>query len=206
MRGRLRSSSRQFCVFVFLGSAFFVAGCGRFTDPFPPEMIAPKEVGSLEVKPLKEGMLFLWSTPKEERRGKELRFIDGYSVERKELVERGDETNPDVEFFKLAFIPDTSLSVRDELRKRAREEGKIGRRVQAPDNLRQFSFLDPSAKPGRTYLYQIVPQNQNGTDGVVKKIIKVAFNGEDSDVSLLDSDNLEEGQEDTATNNTGKGK
>jgi len=183
-----------------------LVGCGRFADPLAPEMVAPKTVESFTALPVATGMLFTWATPKNDRRGKELKFIDGYSVERKELVERGDETNPDVEWFQLAFVPDTSITVREDLRKAAREEGKLGRRIQAPDELTHFTFLDPTVQMGRTYLYQIVPQNQDGVDGVVKSTVKVTFSGEQSDVTLLDSANLDEEAEDESTKNTGKGK
>ncbi len=173
-------------------------------DPISPEMVAPKEVDALEVTAKEEGIMFSWTTPEKDRRGKELKFIDGYSVERKELVERGDETDPDVEFFQLAFIPDTSITVREELREKARAEGKIGRKIQAPGELKQFSFLDPTPQKGRKYIYQIVPQNQGGVDGVVKRSVKVIFNGIESDISNFDDETLSaEDAEAAATANTG---
>ncbi len=181
-----------------------VQGCGRFMDPIAPEMVAPKEVDALEVTAKEEGIMFSWTTPDKDRRGKELKFIDGYSVERKELVERGDETDPDVEFFQLAFIPDTSIKVREELREKARAEGKIGRRIQAPGELKQFSFLDPTPQKGRKYIYQIVPQNQGDVEGVVKRSIKVIFNGAESDISNFDDEAISvEDATATATANTG---
>lgn len=179
-------------VVVTMLSTSLLCGCGRFMEPIAPEMVAPKSVESLEVTAKEEGMFFVWYTPEKDRRGKELKFIDGYSVERKEIVERGDETDPDVKFYELAFIPDTSIEVREELREKAREEGKIGRKIQAPGELKQFSFLDPTVEKGRTYLYQIIPQNQGGVEGLVKQTIKVKFDGLLTDVSLLDGDGLEE--------------
>lgn len=184
-------------------SVVSVSGCGRFMDPIAPEMVAPKSVEGLEVTAKEDGMFFLWYTPDKDRRGKELKFIDGYSVERKEIVERGDETDPDIKFFELAFIPDTSIEVREELREKAREEGKIGRRIEAPAELKQFSFLDPTVEKGRTYLYQIIPQNQNGVEGLIKQTIKVTFNGLESDVSTLDGDGLEEDPTALEDQNTG---
>lgn len=181
-----------------------VSGCGRMMDPISPDMVAPKEVDSLEVTAQEEGIMFSWTTPDKDRRGKELKFIDGYSVERKELIERGDETNPDIEFFQLAFIPDTSITVREELREKARAEGKIGRKIQAPGELKQFSFLDPTPQKGRKYIYQIVPQNQGGVDGLVKRSVKVIFNGKESDISNFDDETLSaEEQAAAATANTG---
>ena len=183
-----------------------LSACGRYADPIAPEMIAPKSVDSLVTTPLKEGVLITWATPQKDRRGKELKLMDGYSVERKELVERGDETDPEIEFFELAFIPDTSVIVREELRKEARSEGRLGRTIKAPDDLRNFSFLDPTPQQGRTYLYQVVPKNQNGVKGLVQNTIKVIFRGAESEVTSLDSANLDEPQVDASTTNDGKGK
>lgn len=104
---------------------------------------------------------------------------------------RGDETNPNIEFVDLGFVKDSHIQVRERLRKEAREQGKIGRTVKAPAELTQFSFIDSKPQNGKTYLYQVVPQNQGGVDGVVKQVVKVVFKGEASNVVVLAAKDVE---------------
>ncbi len=176
---------------VTLVAAVAVAGCGKYLPAVPPEMVAPKQVQELEVFTTPGQVVFKWHAPSEDRRGRELKAIDGYTVQRKEIAARGDETNPNIEFVDLGFVKDTHIQVRDRLRKEAREQGKIGRTVKAPAELTQFSFTDYKPENGKTYLYQVVPQNQGGVDGVVKQVVKVVFKGEASNVVVLAAKDVE---------------
>jgi hypothetical protein len=169
-----------------------LAACGRFGPPLPPEALAPKAVEDLTAVARPQGVSFAWSAPDRDRRSRELKFIDGYRIQRKELSERGDETNPDVVFEDVGFVKDNHVEVREELRKEARAQGKVGRRIQAPKEATQFTFKDTKAEVGKTYMYQILPENQGGVKGVVNQIVKVAFRGDKSDVRILDSGELEE--------------
>jgi hypothetical protein len=76
------------------------------------------------------------------------------------------------------------VEVRDQIRKEARASGKIGRTVKAPEDTMKFTFTDATPVIGKTYLYQIVPQNQGGTDGEVGQIVKVVFQGLKSTVVI----------------------
>lgn len=166
-------------------------GCGKYLAPIPPEMVAPKSVESLEAYTTGGQVALKWTSPEEDRRGRELKSIDGYAVQRKEIAARGDETNPKVEFVDLGFVKDVHIAARERLRKEAREQGKIGRTVKAPADLTQFTFFDSKVQNGKTYLYQVVPQNQGGVDGVVKQIVRVVYKGDESNVVILAAKDVE---------------
>lgn len=167
-----------------------VAGCGRYKPPLPPEMFAPKAVDPFVVTARPDGVQFAWTGSDEDRRGKELKFVDGYAIQRKTIEETGDETNPKISFDTIGFVKDTHVLKREELRKEARAEGRIGRTVEAPGEFMQFSYLDSTAQNGKTYLYQVVPQNQGGVDGVVRQVYRVIFKGTSSDITVLPSQDV----------------
>ncbi|MFO0415754.1 MAG: hypothetical protein ACK5Y6_00560 [Pseudomonadota bacterium] len=167
--------------------ALFVAGCGRYRPPLTPEMLAPSAVESLVVVPSEQGVSFSWVASDKDRRGKELKSAEGFSIERKELTHKGDETDPSVEFKKLGFVKDRHVEERDRLRVEARAAGKVGRTVKSPEQFTKFSFNDKTAARGKTYLYQIVPHNQSGTEGQIGQMVKVVFQGAQSSVVIQPS-------------------
>lgn len=162
-----------------------VVGCGRYKAPVPPEMVAPKPVEALTVTATESGVVFAWTAPDEDQRGKELKSMEGYSIERKLIAEKGDETNPKVRFEPIGFVKDSHVEIRESLRAAARKEGKIGRTVEAPEEYTKFTFVDSKVERDKTYMYQIVPQNQGGTDGGVKEFPRVTFRGAASDVAMV---------------------
>ena len=168
--------------------------CGRYKTPIPPEMLAPRAVDGLQIKGTAIGVSLAWTAPDEDRRGKELKSIQGYSIERKPLVQRGDETDPKVKFEKLGFVTDKHVQVREKLRAEARAAGKVGRTIESPEEHTKFSFMDSTAKLSSTYLYKVVPHNQGGIEGVVGQVARVTFKGEASDVLMVTGD--EAGQND----------
>jgi hypothetical protein len=180
---------------------FVMSGCGRYKPPLPPEMFAPKAVDALSVTASEVGVVFAWTAPDEDRRGKELALIDGYAIQRKTIAEKGDETNPKIRFQTIGFIRDQHVKVREEMRAAARAEGKIGRTIESPAEYTKFSFVDPSAQRSTTYMYQVLPQNQAGTDGVVREVARVTFNGAASDIAMVPS--LEVPEDDTRIDDPG---
>jgi hypothetical protein len=175
-----------------LSSLLLVVGCGRYRAPLSPELLAPRPVTNLEVVGQDAGVRLSWRAPEEDRRGKELKAIDGYQVQRKEIVNRGDETAVSVKFQDLVFVRDSHIVARDKLRAEARAAGKIGRTVQSPEELTVFGYLDSTARKGSNYIYQVVPQNQGGTDGVVAEVARVLFMGPQSEVDILAADEVAE--------------
>jgi hypothetical protein len=161
-----------------------LSACGRYQAPLTPEELAPAAVEGLVVTTTDKSVMFTWVASDKDRRGKELKSAEGYSVERKELVHRGDETDPEVEYEKLGFLKDTHVEVREQLREEARAAGKIGRTVKAPEEKMKFTFTDSTPVIGKTYVYQIVPQNQGGVEGQVGQVVKVIFQGEKSTIAL----------------------
>lgn len=173
------------CEVVFgLVLASNVTACGRYRAPLAPEELAPAAVENLTVATTDKAVVFTWIASDKDRRGKELKSAEGYSIERKELAHRGDETDPTVEFEKLGFLKDSHVEVRERLREEARASGKIGRTVRAPEEQMKFTFTDSTPKSGTTYVYQIVPQNQGGTEGQVGQLVKVVFQGAQSTVVM----------------------
>jgi hypothetical protein len=176
----------------FLSALFLSVGCGRYMPPIPPESLAPKAAQGLVVTPSEQGVQFAWMAADQDRRGKELKSADGFSIERKEIVHRGDETDPAVEFEELAFLKDTHVEKREDLRRSARDQGKIGRTVKAPAELLSFSYLDKTPRLGTTYIYQIVPKNQGGVKGQVGEVVRVVFQGAQSAVLVKQSTEMED--------------
>jgi hypothetical protein len=165
-------------------------GCGRYRAPLTPEELAPSAVQNLTVTATAKEVVFTWRASEVDRRGKELKSVEGFSIERKELRRRGDETDPTVEFDRVGFIADDHVEVRERLRVEARAAGKIGRAVKAPDEELKFTFTDSTPIVGRTYVYQIVPQNQGGIDGQVGEMVKVVFQGTQSTVVVSPSEEI----------------
>jgi hypothetical protein len=193
----LRHSSacfRLFGVTLLISSLFFASGCGRYRPPLTPEELAPAAVENLVVTTSEKGVVFTWVAADKDRRGKELKSSEGYSIERKELVHRGDETDASVQFEKIGFVNDSHVEVREKLREEARAAGKIGRTVKAPEEQMKFTFTDTTAKIGKTYVYQIVPQNQGGTEGQVGQVTKIVFKGAQSTVVSSVSEEIQNQQ------------
>lgn len=178
-----------------------VVGCGRYKAPLPPDMFAPRAVDALQVRGTASGVVLSWTAPDEDRRGRELKSIEGYSIQRKTIALQGDETDPKIQFDVLGFVPDKHVAVREKLRAEARAAGKVGRTIESPEEYTTFSFVDSTAKFSATYLYKVVPQNQGRIDGVAGQIARVTFKGEGSDVLMVtgdeagENDGLPTGQE-----------
>jgi hypothetical protein len=148
-------------------------------------MFAPKPVDALKVTASESGVFFAWTAPDEDRRGKELKSMDGYAIQRKLIAQKGDETDPRVQFETIGFVKDQHVIEREKLRQEARAEGKIGRTIESPQEFTKFTFVDTSAKPSTTYMYQIVPRNQGWADGAVKEVARVTFKGNASDIAMV---------------------
>lgn len=169
-----------------------VVGCGRYIPPVAPEMLAPRAVENLAIVPSATGVTFSWTAPEQDRRGKELKSADGYSIERKEIIKRGDETDPSVRFTEVGFVEDIHIEKREELRKEARAAGKVGRNIKSPPEFTKFTFTDSTPQTGMTYIYQIVPKNQDGVKGQVGQVIRIAFQGAQSAVLSTASKEIED--------------
>lgn len=172
--------------------AAFAMACGKYSPPIPPEQLAPKQVEALQVTADAEGVVFKWSAPSTDRRGKELKYIDGYRVDRTEV--RQDflgALEGELEWDGIGNLRDTHVKVREKLRAEARAQGKVGRRVDAPAELKEFTFRDSTATPGKLYLYQVVPLNQGGVEGVSRNVARVLFRGTSSEISIVPREKID---------------
>ena len=156
-----------------------LVGCGKYGPPIPPEALSPAAVSELKASAAADSITLVWEAPERDRRKKELRSIEGYRVVRT-VVSADGTGKPPVE---VAFVEDTHIRVRDDLRARAEAEGRSARRVKADSTLSNFSVVDSAVESGTAYIYRVVPVNQGGVEGDVRHQIRVAFNGVDSRIS-----------------------
>lgn len=166
-------------------------GCGRYLKPLPPEAFAPQAVRDLIVHADTNGVIFDWKSPELDRRGKELKTLDGYDIYRKVIENPADVVSRDVEPDKIASISDLSVATLTKTREEARAQGKIGRRIKADSALQSFTFTDATAEPGKEYLYTLIPINQGDVKGAPGVPIRVLFRGEASEISFVKGDLLE---------------
>lgn len=168
-----------------------LTACGRYGPPLAPEILAPAATEELEVIPEADGVRFKWRASDVDLQPKELKTSTGFKIMRKELINLGDETDKDIPFKEISFLPDDHVEVREALRKAARAQGKVGRRIEAPDEKMLFEFKDTTVEKKHDYLYKIIPINQGDVKGAVAKIVRVNFIDETSKVLLIDQDEID---------------
>ncbi len=172
--------------------AMVVCGCGKFGNPLPPEAFSPRAVQNLQVFPELNGVKLTWNSPRDDLRGQELKTLDGYQVERKDILKASDVINSDIEFSILKELEDKSVKLREEQRELAREQGMPARKIKSESELEYFEFLDTEIEPGKEYLYKITPLNQGGIKGQVAQQVRVLFRGVSSVVTIIDSSKVGE--------------
>jgi hypothetical protein len=159
--------------------------CGKYSKPLPPESFAPAAVKDLTVLPTVQGVAFNWVAPTTNSRSDELKDLEGYRIYRRELGQNARLKDPFAEFELIAEIVDTHLKELNELKAKAQAQGQISRRVTLPEERSRFQYLDNSVVSGKRYLYQIIPINQGGVEGIFSERIDVLFRGEISQVVRL---------------------
>jgi hypothetical protein len=170
---------------MFIVAGLFGLGCGKYAPPIVPELTAPSAVEELEVAPQVASVLLSWTASDSDVRGKELRMSESIIVERATVDTEQIEPDVDYEFRTLVTLKDSHVSERDQLRKDARGQGKIGRRIEAPRSSMTFSYEDSEVQRDAVYVYQVVPLNQGGVRGEVREQVKVVFQGLESSVTRL---------------------
>lgn len=167
-----------------------LSGCGRFAPPIPPEKVAPQAVGDLTATATEKGVLLKWTTPESDRRDKPLRFIDGFSVFRKDIRINKDVTNDEIPFELLSEIQDKAIEDRERRREEAKNIGAISRRVKLDPTLSAHEYLDETLEMNKTYLYKVVPTNQGGVEGEVRQFVSITFRGLASDIAMPNAKEL----------------
>ncbi len=177
----------QIIVFVLVA----LPGCGKYGPPVPPEALTPQSVQQLEFSAQMEGVTFTWRSPEQDRRGEELMSLDGYTIYRAAIDDFDSYIEDPFEASQeLAFIPDSHIMVREDLRKEARLKGLATRKVKVSSDLKSFRYVDTDLTPGLEYVYMIVPMNQDGEEGEVSQYIRVLFRGDSSEVRMIDQSTL----------------
>lgn len=177
--------SRIFIIRSWIFCVLFLAACGKYAPPYAPEDLSPQAVRDLTVSAAPQGISFEWTTPSDDQRGEELRFIDGYLIRRKLLEHDRDLLDPEVEFEDMAILEDRSLLERERLREEASASGKSTRRVKVDSQIQRFKWLDSAVEAGKVYAYRVVPMNQDGVEGISDKLIRVEFRGDNSRITMI---------------------
>lgn len=157
-----------------------LVGCGKFGPPLPPEVFSPKAVDGLSVSADDAGVKLSWNSPDRDVRGDELRSLDGYLVQRREI-----SAEEDTDFETLETLPDVHLAALKEAREELRAKGLPTRRAKVSSDLTTFEYLDTLAEHGKNYLYKVVPTNQGGVEGEVLLFARVSFAGAASRTALM---------------------
>ena len=84
----------------------FLVGCGRYAPPLAPEALAPHAVEDLQTTAKSEGVYFAWTASRHDVRGRDLKSIDGYRIYRKEIFNKSDVIDPNVEYLLVTTIQD----------------------------------------------------------------------------------------------------
>lgn len=167
-------------------------GCGRINAPVPPEQLAPKPVQYTSVVTNKEDLTIEWLSPIEDVRGKELKKLDGFKVYRKTLPQKlsvlKEAEEDELEYELISVVMDTTSNVLAQKKELARASLRPIRTASLTNDERKVSFTDADLKPGQLYLYKVVGYNSVGFEGPALKFIEVLFDGQNSVVKRLNSE------------------
>lgn len=171
----------------------FLMGCGLEGPPLPPEDFAPKDVTILETKTDAEGVILRWRSPDVDSKGDPLESLEGYIVYKREAPDILAWDRSNSEFTELTRISDPALAEVMELRKKAREEKKLSRKIKVPEERKFFEFKDKNVQKGKTYFYKVTPYNQGGVAGKASDFVKVLFNDDTSEIFTIANREPEKG-------------
>lgn len=163
-------------------------GCGKYGPPLPPEAFSARAIDQLKVTSSLDGVRFEWRAPDSDIRGKELKYLDGYTIRRLVVESKGsrdifDKLDSDGE--DIAFIQDEHLEKLVQLREEAPQKKLAARKVKLDESELSFEFLDTGLEAGKTYLYEIIPMNQGDIEGQALQIVQVRFNGDLSETRII---------------------
>ena len=168
-----------------------MTGCGRYGDPLPPDAYAPQAVQNLKVQADIAGVTFYWEGSRNDLRSKELTEIDGYELVRKEIKTDADIIDDDLDFDRIVFVEDTQVVDRDKLRDEARAAGKPAKRIDVDAEQLKFSAEDNTVEARREYVYKIVPIYQGDVEGEASQLVRLLFNGQNTQVMIIALNNLQ---------------
>jgi len=172
-------------ILIVIFSALLSTGCGHYVAPVPPEMLAPAPVNNFTVAPMTDGILFAFTSSKEDARGKPLKSLEGYNLYRREFVEGEADVTKPIGYSKIATIKDDHLAELAKLQEQALAEGKNPNKIKAPAKFTSFTFKDTGLELGKAYAYRIVGVNQKGVEAEVDRLVKVDFKGDESQIVVV---------------------
>ena len=187
-KNELRSVLRLFLIFFFIST--FV-GCGKYSNPEPPERLSPGAVTIETVTPAQGGISVTFLSPTNDVRGKKLNELSGYKLYRKEIEKVSDSINPDIPFVVVQDINDKTIEKLKQKKSDAIDKGTPVRRVSLSGDERRITVADSSLVQGKTYIYKLVPYIWDSVDGGYDTLIKITYTGSNSVISLIPSVDLE---------------
>ncbi len=118
------------CLAIFVGvllwSPAVLTGCGRRTNPIPPELVVPEPIRKLSAGNVDEGIILSWERPKQRVGGTRLEDLGAFHVL------RGEPEGS------LAVVATLEVSDRDRFRQ-----------------IQKFRYLDTSVTMGVAYRYVV---------------------------------------------------
>ncbi len=168
--------------------------CGKYGKPFPPETLGALAPTDFQIIPLIDGVDFKWQASVKDRRGKDLKFFDGFKIYRitfpdQEKIEEFDFDEDHL----LLTIPDHHFEKYMEMLEKAEEEGRPTRKVKLTEEELLYSFSDRDLEPGVEYGYFIVPFLYGDVRGEVRDVLVISFRGLQSTsylYSLIDENDV----------------
>lgn len=174
--------------FVFLLTSF---ACGRMAAPVAPEALAPASVSDLKILGQSDGVFLSWRAPETDQRGADLKYIDGYKIY-KRAGYGASKSNAAVSNFEVvAVVKDLHLIALNQKMAELRAQGQPGHKAKVDSSLKAFSYIDKQVETGKTYIYKVVPFNQDSVESSSYALVSIAWNGGASEVVVLDRNSFE---------------
>jgi hypothetical protein len=164
-----------------------VTGCGRYLPPVSPEVLVPQTVETLRAVYNPDNSVTLsWVGPSSDKRGKKLKELEGYQIERSLSGGSSALTDAPTErlFEQVAFIPDTYYEALRKQQQDALERGDIVRKVKLDDSLKSYSYTIKKIPQGISF-YRVFAVNAEGGDGDFEKVVQVTNDSNTRTVAVV---------------------
>lgn len=170
--------NRAYAILLLVLLTCVSAGCGKYGKPYPPESLGATAPTDYQILPRVDGVEFKWKASLQDRRGKDLKFFDGFNIYR--ISSPDQEKIEDFNFDKdklIGTLPDKHFQKFRALYEQAEKDGMPTRKVSLPEEDLTYSFVDENLEPGGEYGYFIVPFLYGDVRGEVRDVIVISYKG-----------------------------
>ncbi|HVO94988.1 MAG TPA: hypothetical protein VMT22_19195 [Terriglobales bacterium] len=119
----------------------FSSSCGKRGEPRAPELVAPKTITNLAVRPGPGAVILTWSRPTEYVDGKELKDLSGFVIFRKEVSQSCLDCPVPYRQLTTVYVEDREKFVKQ----------------------KQYRYDDQEIQPNTIYRYRIASQLLDGS-------------------------------------------